>query len=734
MTLATIVTMGGFTWESGKQLMDAEVILGSAEKSSSCKVTLSDPFHLIAAAVINHSLASGGIVALPGATAPSSTTNAAPKPGVPSGTTGTATTGSMAATGAEFTPSVKAFLDTVVKRETADATSNIAQSYYAKNGSGYFTDADIKAGGGFPLSQGRNQNIGRYQVNRGDWEDAQKYYKRKLGFSPVDQDLIGYWKLVYRNALKPLQAGDLGTAINKAGYEWASMPGSQYPKQIQAGTTLKEYTDYYQARLAFYGGKSAPVATVKPQTVVAPSKATTTPQTVKPAAPDASSTGTPVIKGSVITVGINGTYFDFYHQGTDMSSDGVTVLTGQGLRWSMSRRKRNRTLKDVRLSQVAALVAKAHKVTLDYKATIDPEYSHLDQSGISDYKFLLREVEENGLMMTEDKTSIVIMERKQMKPLGFVLARGYNLISYQIADRAMTGKEPAMTQFLPQESKTTIDPVTGKAKSTFKDVDGKGTGNTVTGSGKPATKGTVKGGDAQGLKEKAKTKRVGGLPSSFTVPLSAESLQSTPLSTAITEGFPEILNRIWVVQKLTHNVSNNTTQYELVSPVEVPDTEPVASIATGASGKTNVATGAGKWVYPVSGTVTSLQSPNRGGKPHNGCDIGAPNGTPIYAAGDGVVCTNQFQAGGAGNYIQIKHNNGTFTAYFHMEVPSPQPVGSGVKAGDKIGTVGNTGHSFGNHLHFELLTSVDPPKRLQVADTFTQLNKKGRVVAAGAPV
>ena len=41
------------------------------------------------------------------------------------------------------------------------------------------------------------------------------------------------------------------------------------------------------------------------------------------------------------------------------------------------------------------------KVKLEYQATIDPTYEHVDQSGISDYKLLLREVEANGLMMTE---------------------------------------------------------------------------------------------------------------------------------------------------------------------------------------------------------------------------------------------------------------------------------------------------------------------------------------------
>ena len=98
-------------------------------------------------------------------------------------------------------------------------------------------------------------------------------------------------------------------------------------------------------------------------------------------------------------------------------------------------------------------------------------------------------------------------------------------------------------------------------------------------------------------------------------------------------------------------------------------------------------------------------------KMHNGIDIPAPSGTPIYTPLGGTVTTNAYQAGGAGNYIKIDHGNGLTTVYMHMVEKSPCAKGSTVTAGQQIGKVGTTGGSTGNHLHFEVhegSTPVDP--------------------------
>ncbi|MGB0718889.1 MAG: M23 family metallopeptidase [Bdellovibrionales bacterium] len=90
-------------------------------------------------------------------------------------------------------------------------------------------------------------------------------------------------------------------------------------------------------------------------------------------------------------------------------------------------------------------------------------------------------------------------------------------------------------------------------------------------------------------------------------------------------------------------------------------------------------------------------------KMHKGMDFAAATGTPIYAAGDGVI-SFAGRKGGYGNYIQIRHNSKLSTAYAHMhKFKSGMKSGARVKQGDVIGYVGTTGRSTGPHLHYEVL-------------------------------
>ncbi|QEX24276.1 hypothetical protein FRZ61_42170 [Hypericibacter adhaerens] len=92
-------------------------------------------------------------------------------------------------------------------------------------------------------------------------------------------------------------------------------------------------------------------------------------------------------------------------------------------------------------------------------------------------------------------------------------------------------------------------------------------------------------------------------------------------------------------------------------------------------------------------------------KMHKGIDFGAPTGTPIFAAGDGVI-TRIGPFSSYGNYIQIKHNATYATAYAHISrFAKGLHVGSRVHQGDVIAYVGATGRATGPHLHFEVLVN-----------------------------
>lgn len=104
--------------------------------------------------------------------------------------------------------------------------------------------------------------------------------------------------------------------------------------------------------------------------------------------------------------------------------------------------------------------------------------------------------------------------------------------------------------------------------------------------------------------------------------------------------------------------------------------------------------------FPCEGIKTSGFG-KRWAKYHYGIDLDGEKGDPIYSSFDGVVRYAQYNDGGYGNLVIIRHYNGLETYYAHL---SEIHVKSGmrIKAGEVIGEMGSTGHSTGNHLHFEI--------------------------------
>lgn len=101
-------------------------------------------------------------------------------------------------------------------------------------------------------------------------------------------------------------------------------------------------------------------------------------------------------------------------------------------------------------------------------------------------------------------------------------------------------------------------------------------------------------------------------------------------------------------------------------------------------------------------------------KMHTGVDWAAPSGTPIIAAGDGIVEKAGWDSGGYGNQTLIRHANGYVSSYNHQSaIAKGVKKGSKVHQGQIIGWVGTTGESTGPHLHYEMIvngTKVDPLK------------------------
>ena len=122
---------------------------------------------------------------------------------------------------------------------------------------------------------------------------------------------------------------------------------------------------------------------------------------------------------------------------------------------------------------------------------------------------------------------------------------------------------------------------------------------------------------------------------------------------------------------------------------------------------TGAASAAG-FVWPVHGVLTSGFG-WRWGRMHEGVDIAVSNGTPVVAAKAGVVIVAGWM-GGYGNLVVVDHGGGVATAYGH-NTSVTVGVGQQVAQGQLIAYSGNTGHSTGPHVHFEVRINggaVDP--------------------------
>jgi len=106
--------------------------------------------------------------------------------------------------------------------------------------------------------------------------------------------------------------------------------------------------------------------------------------------------------------------------------------------------------------------------------------------------------------------------------------------------------------------------------------------------------------------------------------------------------------------------------------------------------------------YRTTSTFGPRMSPTLGASSdHKGIDLAAPNGTPVLAAGAGRVLHIMSSNSGYGNRVEIDHGSGVITLYAHLGTIAVSE-GQQIPAGTPIGTVGSTGTSTGNHLHFEV--------------------------------
>ena len=105
--------------------------------------------------------------------------------------------------------------------------------------------------------------------------------------------------------------------------------------------------------------------------------------------------------------------------------------------------------------------------------------------------------------------------------------------------------------------------------------------------------------------------------------------------------------------------------------------------------------------------VISSEFGTRGSRPHEGLDIAADTGEPIYAASSGTVIYSDDRMSGYGKALILRHADSTTTLYAHATTLLVAE-GTRVERGHPVATVGSTGRSTGPHLHFEVRVGETP--------------------------
>lgn len=144
--------------------------------------------------------------------------------------------------------------------------------------------------------------------------------------------------------------------------------------------------------------------------------------------------------------------------------------------------------------------------------------------------------------------------------------------------------------------------------------------------------------------------------------------------------------------------------FVLVPPGTATPNGATPEIPTSGPISTPVAIGAGgRLAWPLANVARNVGSPfgTRGGRAHEGIDLPAPMGTPVFAAAAGEVVYAGAGIRGYGNLVVLQHAGDLLTVYAHNAAVFVTQ-GQAVRAGERIAAVGQTGRATGPHLHFEV--------------------------------
>lgn len=621
-------------------LMEARVFLGEGDRQSNCSFLVWDPQQYWANKYFEASYAGGGLVGL------------GPPPAAAGSTTATAGLGEDVAIGNSSADREKHELN-IVRECLRQGVKDKGQIAYllatAFHESAQFTTMEEYASGAD--YEGR-EDLGNTQPGDGVRFKGRGYvqitgrrnaqrYKDLLKI-----DFISNPKLLEKPhiAAYTLVHGVMNGIFR--GYKLAEFVSGSRQDFINARETVNAGLDrasdiagYARDYLGKVDGLISKAGGAQPQTGGTPAQPKTTDK------PDTPTASTPTIaeespptetaeKGQEITIAFgfdqnSAVEFTFIHTATNHEMHlNATEFSGQCVRWALTRRIKNATYSNITLKTLAEQVGRSYGLTVECPEN-GPTYTHLDQTGITDYQLLKRECARIGWRLL-DRDGKLIVEPRSVGEEAFLLEYGLNISSFTCEDRAQTdaanGRASSATNT--GETKAIVDTATGEIKQLRPENKGAtggsiGTVNAIagalaeeavpgvtnaatvteagtvridsaaptlvatTGAATAPIQGTIAP-DSEVTQEDAaigndNAKRVKGFPAKVTAHTTPEMLQITPDTPVRTEGFlADFLNRVWVVDTIEHLWRGSLkSSIALYTPMK-----PKYNIAAGGTGAT----------------------------------------------------------------------------------------------------------------------------------------------------
>jgi len=419
----------------------------------------------------------------------------------------------------------------------------------------------------------------------------------------------------------------------------------------------------------------------------------------------------------------------------DSSGKNTLVISGVSPLWTINQYEQTDTKTNLTLKQLATQIAKDSGMSLDFTGE-GLYYVHLENNGLTPYQLLLREATRAGYTIQNSGTKIVMkpIGPNREKEGGSTRISITDVISLSVSSKPSgqtPGSKPGVRGSWGKKAVLKTDPKTGTSEQTAptpKAVGSSVVNSPVKDQGKQSSdKGAVTTGKVDtGTKvisqasAESEVARIKDFPLSLTLVGSIDYLNIVPCDLINIPNMIQFSTRVgttdfWVYAiKFTLGAAGFGVALELYQPgVAVPVAQAMSGAnGTAAGGITPTGT---SWGHPYPGSImTAPWGEQRGDRRHGGQDWSGGNGK-ILAANDGVVtdaensCSvgNQSCGGGYGNLVDIRSqvDGKEWThRYAHMTSVGVK-VGDTVRKGQQIGVEGDTGHSYGNHLHFEIRDS-----------------------------